>query len=142
MELPTIAHSQYGSWTTAINPMIVDKAIVGENVVRGITNNFLFKENTPKMATPIVRRLVRVIIADPHPDIPLNKAILYNGEEHFTDATDNELFFEVPIQELLKQHNDKVRSMTKNSAVKDRTEYLTPARIRDLKMTVINIASF
>jgi hypothetical protein len=155
MELPTITNSQYGSLTTAINPMLVGNAIVGDDTVggnivrptagsavRGITSNFLVMENTPKMAAPAVRRLVRVIIADPHPDIPLNKALLHNGEEQFTDATDSELFFEVPIQELLKQHNDKVRSMAKNSAVKDRTEYLPPARIRDLKMTVITIASF
>lgn len=43
------------------------------------------------------RRLVQVFIADPDPNVPLKAALLYKGELLFTDATDQELYFEVPV---------------------------------------------
>jgi hypothetical protein len=87
------------------------------------------------------RRLVKVIIVDPNENIPLNDCILYSGEEKLTDATDQELFFEIDIKRLLDEHNVK-RTKFIDKKVKERSEYLEPAKIRDLKMVVVGIASF
>lgn len=87
------------------------------------------------------RRLVKVVIVDPNENIPLDQCALYNGAEKITDATDQELFFEIDINNLLTKHNEaRVKLIDKK--VKERTEYLEPAKIRDLKMVVVNIASF
>ena len=87
------------------------------------------------------RRLVQVFIADPNENVPLDQALLYTGEQKFTDATDQELFFEIDINTILKSYNEK-RVKFIDKKVKERTEYLEPAKIRDLKMVVVNIASF
>jgi hypothetical protein len=85
-------------------------------------------------------RIARVIIADTNESLPLDKRILYMGEEKLTDLTDNELFFELPMADLLVEHN-KVRTATKDKASKD-GEMLPAARIRDLRMVVVDIAKF
>lgn len=90
---------------------------------------------------PTPRRLVQVFIADPHPDVPLAQALLYEGKQQLTDATDQELFFEIDIKGILDAHNvERIKLVDKS--VKERTQLLEPARIRDLKMTVVNIATF
>jgi hypothetical protein len=93
-----------------------------------------------KVATP-ARRLVKVIIVDPDENLPLENCLLYSGEEKLTDATDQELFFELDIKTMLSSHNEK-RVKVVDKKVKERTEYLEPAKIRDLKMVVVNVASF
>lgn len=92
-----------------------------------------------KMAT----RLVRVFLADPNESLPLNKRVLFRGDEEWTELTDQELFFQLPVKELLDTHNtaritfdDKT---TKSRAV---VEKLEPARVRDLTMTVVTIVQF
>ena len=85
---------------------------------------------------PSPRRLVQVFIADTNENVPLADTLLYKGEQKLTDLTDQELFFELDIRTLLAEHNAK-RTKLINKSVKDRTEYLEPARIRDLKMTVV-----
>jgi hypothetical protein len=92
-------------------------------------------------APTTARRLVQVFIADPDENVPLADCLLYSGEQKLTDLTDQELFFEVDIKSILEAHNDK-RVTLVNKVVKERTEYLEPARIRDLKMTVVTIAQF
>lgn len=87
------------------------------------------------------RRLVQIFIADTNENVPLADALLYKGDAKFTDLTDQELFFEIDINSILKAHNDKRVKMV-NKAVKERVEHLEAARIRDLKMTVVNIATF
>ena len=87
------------------------------------------------------RRLVQVFIADPDENVPLESALLYKGEPKFTDATDQELFFEIDINSILKTYNEK-RVTVVNKKVKERTEMLEPAKIRDLKMVVVKIAEF
>lgn len=87
------------------------------------------------------RRLVQVFIADPNDNVPLDQSLLYSGEQKFTDATDQELFFEIDINTILKAYNEKrVRIVDKK--VKERTEYLEAAKIRDLKMVVVTVAAF
>lgn len=92
------------------------------------------------MANPS-RRLVKVIIVDPNENIPLDQCILFSGEEKLTDLNDQELFFELDIKDLLTKHNEK-RTKVIDKKVKERTEYLEPAKIRDLKMVVVKIAEF
>lgn len=91
------------------------------------------------------RRIVQVYIADPNESVPLEKSLLYQDESpHLTDLTDQELFFEIDIKNILENHNeyrvtvkDKEASEGKNNDV-----MLEKAKIRDLKMTVVEIAKF
>src|SRR6478609_5351509 len=69
------------------------------------------------------RRLVKVIIADPDLNVPLEQCVLYSGEEKMTDATDQELFFEIDIKSALEKHNER-RTKIIDRKVKERTEYL------------------
>src|SRR6266478_2648329 len=87
------------------------------------------------------RRLVQVFIADPDENVPLEQSMLYSGDQKLTDATDQELFFEIDMKSALEKHNAE-RIKLVNKKVKERTEYLEPAKIRDLKMVVVNVATF
>ena len=89
-------------------------------------------------------RIVKVFIADPSDDLPLKDRLLYRGEEQLTDLTDEELFFETNISELLRRHNE-TRKLTldkkaSNKAGKD--IFLEEIRIRDLRMVVVAVATF
>jgi len=87
----------------------------------------------------MTKRLVRVFLVDPNESVPLDSSMLYKSDEKLTDLTDQELFFEIPVQELLTKHNalratliDKAASKRSNKDV-----LLEPAKIRDLTMTVL-----
>lgn len=86
-------------------------------------------------------RFVRVLIVDPDENVPLDDRLVYKGDEKFTDANNQELFFEIDIKTLLASHNEK-RLKIVNKKVKERVEYLEAAKIRDLRMVVVDIASF
>jgi hypothetical protein len=102
----------------------------------------ILPDTPPKKPEPIMsRRLVQVFIADPDTNVPLAECLLYRGEQKVTDATDQELFFEIDIKTMLDQYNTK-RTTWVDKKVKERTEHLEPARIRDLRMTVVEIAKF
>jgi hypothetical protein len=85
------------------------------------------------------RRVVQVFIADPNENIPLEDCLIHEGSKKLTDATDQELFFELDIKGMLEKHNLK-RTKVVDKKVKDRTEYLEPAKVRDLKMVVVTVA--
>ena len=87
------------------------------------------------------RRLVRVVIMDPDKNVPTDKALLYDSDQLFTDKTDEELYFDVDMKTLLANHNEE-RAKLVDKSVKERTEYLEPARIRDLNMVVVELATF
>jgi len=87
------------------------------------------------------RRLVQVFIADPNDNVPMADSLLYSGDQKLTDATDQELFFEIDIKTILEKHNEKRVKMI-DKKIKERTEYLEPAKIRDLKMVVVTVAGF
>lgn len=89
----------------------------------------------------ITRRLVQVFIADPDENVPTTDCMIYSGEQRLTDLTDQELYFEIDIKGALTTYNEK-RTKIINKKVKDRTEYLEAVRVRDLKMTVVEIAKF
>lgn len=109
----------------------------------------LFKdEQTKEMTTPMentsTRRIVQVFIADPNENVPLDKSVLYTGEQKLTDLNDTELFFEIPIAETLKKHNDFRATCRDREASKraGKDILLDPAKIRDLKMVVVTVAQF
>lgn len=87
-----------------------------------------------------IRRIVQVLIADPNENLSLDDCLLFKGDEKLTDATDQELFFELDIKNMLEIHNAK-RIKIVDKKVKDRTEYLEPAKVRDLKMVVVTVAN-
>ena len=93
-----------------------------------------------EMATQ--KRLIKVVIADPHKDGPMESSLLHSGDEQFTDLTDQELFFELPIKEMLDKHNETRTKIKKKGTKGTEPEYLEPARIRDLKMVVLTVAEF
>jgi len=89
----------------------------------------------------MTRRLVQVFIADPDDNVPLEQSMLHTGEQKLTDATDQELFFEIDMKTILDKHNaDRVKLI--NKKVKERVENLEPVKIRDLRMVVVNVATF
>lgn len=90
------------------------------------------------------RRIVKVYVVDPNIDVPLEKAIIYEGSEKLTEATDQELFFEVPMKDLLDKHNAvRIETVNKKASEKFGREIkLEPARVRDLRMLVVNVAQF
>lgn len=90
------------------------------------------------------KRLVRVIIIDPDPRIEAEDSLLHKGKELLTELDNQELFYELNIKELLDKHNAS-RSATedkKASLAAGKKVYLEPVRIRDLVMSVVEIAVF
>lgn len=90
------------------------------------------------------KRIVRVYIVDPAEAVPAEKSLLYKSEELFTDLSDQELFFSIPIQDLLKKHNEyRVTLVDKKATARGQTEVrLDEIRIRDLRMQVVVLATF
>lgn len=89
-------------------------------------------------------RICKVFIADINENIPLENRILYKGDEKLTDLTDQEMYFEIGIGELLAKHNEmRKQTVDKQQSEKfGRNIYLEAARIRDLRMVVVTIAQF
>lgn len=89
-------------------------------------------------------RVIKIFVADADENIDLDKRLLFTSDEKLTDCTDQELFFEVPINELLTKHNEYRKTVADKKASEKfgREVKLEPVRIRDLKMTVVTIASF
>lgn len=107
-------------------------------------NHLVPNPKPTKESTMSAARIVKVFIADPNENLPLDKRVLYSGDERLTDLTDQELFFDVPIADLLAKHNE-VRKATVDKAQAEkfgRDIFLEPARIRDLKMVVVTVAQF
>lgn len=90
------------------------------------------------------RRIVQVFIADPNDNVPLDKSVLYTGSQKLTDLTDAELYFEIPINDLLKAHNEmRVKQLDKEASKRSGKDiFMDPVKIRELKMVVITIAQF
>lgn len=155
-DLPSISGSTYTTTSVALNNLdnlaantdayywptpTTDAANTGEFYARmsGARSapSLQFQDISPMPA----RRLVQVFIADPNENVPLNDSLLYRGDQHLTDATDQELFFEIDINMLLKAHNLK-RVTFVDKKVKERVEHLEPIKIRELKMVVVTVAQF
>ena len=90
-------------------------------------------------------RIVRVFVADADSNIPVTQRVLYSGDEITTDLTDQELFYQLKIAELLDSHNKNVRTKTRDKDASNRAGkdiFLEPARISDLTMVVTVVAAF
>jgi hypothetical protein len=122
--------------TRRIDAFMLQEAAVAQQANNQKSTN----QEKIQMAAP-TRRLVQVFIADTNESVPLAESLLYSGEQKLTDLTDQELFFEIEIKSLLDAHNVK-RVTWADKTVKDRVQMLEPARIRDLRMVVVNVAQF
>lgn len=158
-DMPSIGASSYSTSTIALNQMAGLGGLAFDNTsttaladhymkqIRRQAAPFLgVKQTEPEdevatTATKPTRRVVQVFIADPSEKVPLEQALLYQGEVKMTDLTDQELFFEIDIKTILTAYNEK-RVKIVDKEVKDRTEYLEPVKIRDLKMVVVTVAGF
>lgn len=113
-----------------------------------LTANSIPTKSIPtKKETPMPEakyRVVRIFIVDTDDNIPLDKSLIFTGEEKFTDATDQELFFDVDIKKILTDHNAyRAGVLDKKQTNKLGKEiFLEPIKIRDLTMTVVNVATF
>lgn len=149
-ELPSIGASTYSTNTVGLNHLFGNDniGVADPHMRRMQAAPFVqmnpqiinLKEEIVPMAQ-VITRMVQVFIADPDENVPLDKRLLYKGEQKLTDATDQELFFEIDIKSILDAYNaDRIKII--NKKVKDRTEYLEPLKIRDMKMVVVTIAGF
>lgn len=88
-------------------------------------------------------RLVKVYIADTNTNIPIEKSLLYRGDEVFTDLSDQDLFYDIDIKNILAQHNS-YRTTVVNEAKSSATEkvFLKPAKVSELSMVITVLASF
>lgn len=122
----------------------VAPAILQQQRRRAENSLHYFNEAQAQMqqGVPMInRRLVQVFVADTNEQVPIKDCVLYSGEQQLTDLTDQELFYELSIKEMLDAHNAKRITMI-DKTVKERTQYLEPARVRDLRMVVVTIAQF
>ncbi len=96
------------------------------------------------MAAKSTRRVVRVYILDPDERVPLDQALLHKGDEELTEMEDSELFYQIEIKKLLDTHNEKRKKIIDKKASEraGKDIYLDPVRIRDLVMTVVDVARF
>jgi hypothetical protein len=149
-EMPILTSAAYAA--SAIDPMIgigVASRALGlqralETPHKNVASLLGMKQqqqSTSKEQPMANARIVKIFIADADENIPLEKRVLYSGGEKLTDLTDQELFFEVPIKELLDKHNDYRKTLTDKKKT-DKDVQLEPIRIRDLKMVVTTVASF
>lgn len=90
------------------------------------------------------RRYVQIFIIDPDSRVPLDKSALYEGNPFLTDLTDQELFYELEIKSILADYNSyRITVQDKKASDKfGRDVLLEAVKIRDLSMTVVEIAAF
>ena len=146
-DLPMFSSSAYASNTMMLNQVDTPVAAGNENLRRvlaaaipAVQKSIVPTTSKQEGVMAVTRRFIQVIVADSNENVPLESCVLYKGEPKVTDLTDQELYFELDIKELLAKHNEK-RITFKDKAVKERVELLEPAKVRDLKMVVVTIAS-
>lgn len=153
-EIPQITSSVYGTTTTGLWPAALEpEAEASEKWAEPLyrsARSIIAKAQQPtrqeqeQTMPSTTRRLVQVFIADTDSNVPLESALLYKGEPQFTDSTDQELYFEIPVSALLGAHNEKRKGWLDKDATRKAGKdiFLEPAKIRDLKMVVVTIAQF
>ena len=98
-----------------------------------------------KAKDEVRKRLVFVAVVDAHPDLDDVASVVYLSDAPIvTSDTDQEIWMGLDIKRLLALHNDtRVKVLDKEaSRAAGRDIYLEPARIRDLCMAVIPLATF
>lgn len=149
-EMPTLMAASYSSNTISGGDSMAFGAMTQRRIQSDPNIHHLLNQIQPapqaqkQEPTMSAARIIKIYIADPNENIALEKRVLYTGEEKLTDLTDQELFFEVPIAEMLAKHNEeRVKTIDKAQASKfGRDIFLDPAKIRDLKMVVVTVATF
>lgn len=157
-DMPTIAAGTYGlaAYNAGLgglnqlnhiglpNQWQVDDAAVRRiTAPQQVTPTSAPKKETAPMTAKTALRVIQVFVADPDQKLPADKRLLYMGQIVPTDATDEELFYELGIKDMLDKHN-AVRTATKDKTAKntEKDVFLEPIRVRDLVMTVVTLASF
>lgn len=105
------------------------------------------KPTTEKQMSAVLkssRRVVQVFIMDPDVRVPLDKSLLHHSEPKLTDLTDQELFYEIEIKKILDTHNEaRIWILDKRASERAGKDInLEPIRIRDLVMTIVDVAKF
>jgi hypothetical protein len=118
-------------------PNIVSTSYTTGTAVLSLGDSNSYLRLTTVEASDSSKRIVRVYVVDPNPNVPIEDSLLYKMDEQFTDKTDRELYFDIPIKDLLKKHNAKRERITDKDG-----KFLKAAKIRDLKMVVVKIAEF
>lgn len=148
-EMPQMLSSSYASTTTTgynfagmARAAIMGAAHANAAFPAAALNQLIKPKELAQMANQT--RIVRIYVADTDENIDVDKRLLFSGDEKLTDATDQELFYDVPINDLLGKHNDYRKTVAdkKQSEKFGREVKLEPIRIRDLKMTIVSIATF
>lgn len=157
MEMPSITKTAYtassntgelAGWLDVAGAAAFNQAQARRPTLTTTETTFasLAEKHTPKTTERVAmqNRIVKVFIVDKDQNLPLEKRLLYSGPEKFTDLTDQELFFEVPIAELLKAHNEKRAEVRDRKASEKfgRDVWLEPVRISQLAMAVVDVATF
>jgi hypothetical protein len=138
----TVGHiggSGYAQW-----PAEQSRRLAAYTAAQQIGGNYK-QENQTVAAPKASLRVVRVFLVDPDERVPIDKRVLYRSDEMTTDATDQELFFGIPVNDLLKDHNAMRASVEWEEKTSEGTKSKTglkDVRIRDLIMSVTTIASF
>lgn len=107
-------------------------------------NNPAPESTTNKNINMSQKRIVQVFIADPDVKVPVEDSLLAQTDPKMTDLTDQELFYEIDVKTALEAHNRKrVLIVDKQSTQRvGKDVMLEPIKIRDLKMTVVVVATF
>lgn len=92
------------------------------------------------MSKDIALRLVRVFIVDPDENVPMESRLLHK-DERLTDLTDQELFFDYNVKEILEKHNKFRVTLTDKEQTKAQGKEvrLEPIKIRDLQMITSDV---
>lgn len=155
LELPTLLKNNYASNTFGMGELWASSptttgGMLAQPTTTTATTRRIQQKTTAMILAPEQEqevadqlRVVKVFIADTNKNIPVNKRLIYIGEETTTELTDQELFFEIDIKGLLDSHNKyRVTVKDKKESTKENIVTLEPVRIKDLKMTVVDIATF
>lgn len=115
-----------------------------EVMTPSVREEFIASQYDNETSIYMSKRIVRVFLADTDDNVPLTQSILHQTGEKLTDLNDQELYFEIPIQEVLKKHNELRATLLdkKASHRAGKDVFLEPVKIRDLRMTVVNITMF
>lgn len=135
----TISHSPVRDWLASEQNKEQRRLEVQAALLPKEKNQAPLPKKEPKM--PSTLRLARVVVFDPTEALPLDKRILVMTEEKPTDLTDQELFFELDVKNILDKHN-AVRAQTRDKKASEKAGkdvFLEPIRIRDLRMTVLEV---
>jgi|WetSurSiteA1Bulk_404760.scaffolds.fasta_scaffold188272_1 hypothetical protein len=148
-ELPTITSSNISSTVGSTDAFILGSSGTGSNAgwvtTSANTINLAYNDKSVfyQAFAEDAKRYVQVFVVDPDKRVPVEQSILYKTEPFMTDLSDRELYFTIEVVKLLSEYNKKrIKMLDKEASKNGRDVYLETIKIRDLKMVVVNIATF